>query len=116
MTPFANATTPTKLALGTALALGAMGLFLLVASNALLWRIGTRPGLRPNPRREGRWLCRSEPAQLAGFSCRAGCQEGELGSVGGISCSEWAGSPSVRPARGERPHCALQSARLCAQR
>src|SRR5690349_4011794 len=36
MTPFANATTPTRLALGTALALSAIGLFLLVASNVLL--------------------------------------------------------------------------------
>ncbi|WFU00203.1 type IV secretory system conjugative DNA transfer family protein (plasmid) [Bradyrhizobium barranii] len=36
MTPFANATTPTRFALGTALAVGAIGLFLLVASNILL--------------------------------------------------------------------------------
>ena len=36
MTPFANATTPTRFALGTALALGAGALFLLVASNVLL--------------------------------------------------------------------------------
>ncbi|MFX5150075.1 hypothetical protein ABTD04_20865, partial [Acinetobacter baumannii] len=36
MTPFANATTPTRFALGTALALGASALFLLVASNVLL--------------------------------------------------------------------------------
>ncbi|XFF02353.1 type IV secretion system protein VirD4 (plasmid) [Bradyrhizobium guangxiense] len=36
MTPFANATTPTRFALGTALAVGAIGLFLLVASNVLL--------------------------------------------------------------------------------
>src|SRR5260221_3277605 len=36
MTPFANATTPVKAALGTALALGAGAVFLLVASNVLL--------------------------------------------------------------------------------
>src|SRR6202048_1383079 len=36
MTPFANATTPSRAALGTALALGACALFLLVASNVLL--------------------------------------------------------------------------------
>lgn len=36
MTPFANATTPTRFALGTVLAVGAIGLFLLVASNVLL--------------------------------------------------------------------------------
>ena len=36
MTPFANATTPAKAALGTALALGAGAVFLLVASNVLL--------------------------------------------------------------------------------
>lgn len=36
MTPFANATTLTRFALGTALAVGAIGLFLLVASNVLL--------------------------------------------------------------------------------
>ena len=36
MTPFANATTPVKAALGTALALAACVLFLLVASNVLL--------------------------------------------------------------------------------
>ena len=36
MTPFANATTPVKAAQGTALALGACALFLLVASNVLL--------------------------------------------------------------------------------
>jgi type IV secretion system protein VirD4 len=36
MTPFANATTPVKAALGTALALGASAVFLLVASNILL--------------------------------------------------------------------------------
>ena len=191
MTPFANATTPVRAAQGTALALGAGALFLLVASNvlllglrlhdgglhwseiatgwprygadprfdrwltlstltgvvvvfgllgaifrhrplplhgsarfasereikaaglrskegvllgrkdgahALLRRIGTCPGLRPNPRREGRRLCHSEPAQLAGFRCRAGREEGELGSLGGISRSPWAGGPSVRSA------------------
>ncbi|MHC2754483.1 hypothetical protein ACVIWV_009997 [Bradyrhizobium diazoefficiens] len=36
MTPFANATTPVKAALGTALALGAVAVFLLAASNVLL--------------------------------------------------------------------------------
>ncbi|MCS3453837.1 type IV secretory system conjugative DNA transfer family protein [Bradyrhizobium elkanii] len=36
MTPFANATTPAKAALGTTLALGASAVFLLVASNVLL--------------------------------------------------------------------------------
>jgi type IV secretion system protein VirD4 len=36
MTPFANATTPVRAALGTALALAACVLFLLVASNVLL--------------------------------------------------------------------------------
>ena len=36
MTPFANATTPVKAAQGTALALGAAAVFLLVASNVLL--------------------------------------------------------------------------------
>ena len=36
MTPFANATTPVKAAQGTALALGAGAVFLLVASNVLL--------------------------------------------------------------------------------
>jgi type IV secretion system protein VirD4 len=36
MTPFANATTPAKAAQGTALALGAGAIFLLVASNVLL--------------------------------------------------------------------------------
>ena len=36
MTPFANATTPAKTALGTALAFGAGAVFLLVASNVLL--------------------------------------------------------------------------------
>jgi len=36
MTPFANATTPARFALGTALGLAACALFLLVASNVLL--------------------------------------------------------------------------------
>ena len=36
MTPFANATTSARAALGTAIALGACALFLLVASNVLL--------------------------------------------------------------------------------
>ena len=76
-------------------------------------RIGTRPGLRPDPRRQGRRLGHSESAQLAGFRRCARREEGELGSLGGISRRPWSGGPSVRPARGERSHRALQSAGLC---
>jgi len=41
MTPFANATTPARFALGTALGLAACALFLLVASNVLLLGLRT---------------------------------------------------------------------------